>query len=118
MATRTRPARKPSTLAGSEIVLQVLREEGVDAMFGIPGGVLVPFFDKLYDAVNEGWLRYYLTRHEQGAAHMADGYARATGRVGVCIATSGPGALNLVTGIATANMDSVPVVALTGQVRR
>jgi acetolactate synthase-1/2/3 large subunit len=118
MANRTRPARKPSTLAGSEIVLQVLREEGVDAMFGIPGGVLVPFFDKLYDAVNEGWLRYYLTRHEQGAAHMADGYARATGRVGVCIATSGPGALNLVTGIATANMDSVPVVALTGQVRR
>ena len=117
MATRTKPATKPSTMTGSEIVLRVLREEGVEALFGIPGGVLVPFFDKLYDAVNAGDLRYFLTRHEQGAAHMADGYARATGQVGVCIATSGPGALNLVTGIATANMDSVPLVALTGQVR-
>ena len=110
-------ARAPRTLSGSEIVLQVLREEGADVMFGIPGGVLLPFFDTLYDAVQDGWMHYYLTRHEQGAAHMADGYARATGKVGVCIATSGPGALNLVTGIATANMDSVPLVALTGQVR-
>ncbi len=117
MPTRTKPTAKPSPMTGSEILLQVLREEGVEAMFGIPGGVLIPFFDKLYDAVNAGELRYYLTRHEQGAAHMADGYARATGQVGVCIATSGPGALNLVTGIATANMDSVPLVALTGQVK-
>jgi acetolactate synthase-1/2/3 large subunit len=111
------PKPKPKSLCGSDIVLQVLREEGADVMFGIPGGVLLPFFDTLYDAVQDGWMHYFLTRHEQGAAHMADGYARATGKVGLCIATSGPGALNLVTGLATANMDSVPVVAITGQVK-
>ena len=106
------------SLTGADVIVEVLREEGVEILFGIPGGVLVPLFDRLYHEFVSGRLRHILTRHEQGAAHMADGYARATGKVGVCIATSGPGALNLVTGLATANMDSVPVVALTGQVKR
>ncbi len=97
---------------GAEIVVDALLKEGVDTAFGILGGTIIPVFDVLYDAP----LRFILTRHEQGAAHMADGYARATGKVGVCIATSGPGATNLVTGIATANMDSIPIVAITGQV--
>ncbi|MCD5390763.1 biosynthetic-type acetolactate synthase large subunit [candidate division NPL-UPA2 bacterium] len=97
---------------GAEIVIDALLKEGVDTAFGILGGAILPVFDVLYDAP----LRFILTRHEQGAAHMADGYARATGKVGVCMATSGPGATNLVTGIATANMDSVPIVAITGQV--
>ncbi len=119
MPTRPKPTArpKPRPLTGGEIVFQVLQEEGVDVMFGIPGGQVIPLFDKMYDVVQAGQLRYFLTRHEQGAAHMADGYARATGKVGVCVATSGPGALNLVTGLCTANMDSVPVVALTGQVK-
>ncbi len=97
---------------GAEIIVDALLKEGVDTAFGILGGAILPLFDVLYDAP----LRFILTKHEQGAAHMADGYARATGKVGVCIATSGPGATNLVTGIATANMDSVPLVAITGQV--
>jgi len=104
-------------MTGGKILLQVFQEEGVEVMFGIPGGVVIPIFDQLYDALQKGTLRHILTRHEQGAAHAADGYARATGKVGVCIATSGPGALNLVTGLCTANMDSVPVVAITGQVK-
>jgi len=99
---------------GAEILVDTLIEEGVEVIFGYPGGVLLPLMDVLYDAKK---IRFILTRHEQGAAHAADGYARATGKVGVCMATSGPGATNLVTGIATANMDSSPVVALTGQVR-
>ena len=98
--------------SGAGIVIDALLKEGVDTAFGILGGAVLPLFDVLYDAP----LRFILTRHEQGAAHMADGYARATGKVGVCIATSGPGATNLVTGIATANMDSIPMVAITGQV--
>lgn len=98
---------------GAQIMVDTLSEEGVEVMFGYPGGALLPLFDVLY----EGPIRFILTRHEQGAAHAADGYARATGKVGVCIATSGPGATNLTTGIATANMDSIPVVAITGQVR-
>ncbi|MBT9132757.1 MAG: Acetolactate synthase large subunit [Firmicutes bacterium] len=98
--------------SGAEIIIGALLKEGVGVLFGIPGGAVIPIFDVLYDAP----IRFILTRHEQGAAHMADGYARATGKVGVCIATSGPGATNLVTGLATANMDSVPVVAITGQV--
>ncbi|MBM4044703.1 MAG: biosynthetic-type acetolactate synthase large subunit [Planctomycetes bacterium] len=98
---------------GSQILVDMLLEEGVEVVFGIPGGVVIPLFDVLYEAP----LRVVLTRHEQAAAHAADGYARATGKVGVCIATSGPGATNLTTGIATANMDSIPVVAITGQVR-
>jgi acetolactate synthase I/II/III large subunit len=100
------------TMKGSEIIVEVLREEGVDVLFGFPGGAVIPLYDALYDCS----IRHILTRHEQGAAHAADGYARATGKVGVCIATSGPGATNLVTGLANANMDSVPLVALTGQV--
>ncbi|MDP6438823.1 MAG: biosynthetic-type acetolactate synthase large subunit [Candidatus Brocadiia bacterium] len=98
---------------GAQILVESLLEEGVEVMFGIPGGVLIPFFDKLY----EGPLKVMLTRHEQGAGHMADGYARASGKVGVCIATSGPGATNLVTALATAYIDNVPVIALTGQVK-
>lgn len=98
---------------GAEIFVESLEKEGVEIMFGIPGGVLLPIFDKIYDSKK---IRFILTRHEQAAAHMADGYARATGKVGVCIATSGPGATNLTTGIATAYMDSVPIVAFTGQV--
>jgi len=97
---------------GAEILVQSLIEEGVEVMFGYPGGVLLHIFDVLYDSP----IKFILVRHEQAAAHAADGYARATGKVGVCIATSGPGATNLTTGIATANMDSVPIVAITGQV--
>jgi acetolactate synthase-1/2/3 large subunit len=99
-------------MTGAQAVLECLKREGVDVVFGLPGGVLLP----LYDAIYQSDIRHILVRHEQGAAHMADGYARATGKVGVCIATSGPGATNLVTGIATAYMDSVPMVAITGQV--
>ena len=100
-------------LSGAEIFVKSLEEEGVDTIFGYPGGQVLPIYDALYDAKK---LRHYLVRHEQGAAHAADGYARATGKPGVCLATSGPGATNLVTGIATAYMDSVPLVAFTGQV--
>ncbi|NPV54964.1 MAG: biosynthetic-type acetolactate synthase large subunit [Firmicutes bacterium] len=98
--------------SGAEILIQALIQEGVDTIFGYPGGAVLPIYDVLYDSK----IRHILTRHEQGAAHAADGYARATGKPGVCMATSGPGATNLVTGIATAYMDSVPVVAVTGQV--
>ena len=100
-------------MRGAEAVLACLREQGVDTLFGYPGGMILPLYDALYaqDAI-----RQVLVTHEQNAAHAADGYARATGRVGVCIATSGPGATNLVTGLATAYMDSIPVVAITGQV--
>jgi len=97
---------------GSHAIIEVLIEQGVDTVFGYPGGAIMPLYDALYDAP----LRHILTVHEQGAAHAADGYARASGKVGVCIATSGPGATNLVTGLATAYMDSVPIVAITGQV--
>jgi len=99
---------------GARILIDCLRREGVEVMFGYPGGVVIPIFDVLHDVKD---IRFILVRHEQGAAHAADGYARATGKVGVCLATSGPGATNLVTGIATANMDSVPMVAITGQVK-
>ncbi len=101
-------------MTGAEIAIRCLLEEGVTEVFGYPGGQVIPFFDKLYDF--NGQINFILPRHEQGAAHMADGYARATGKVGVCLATSGPGATNLVTGIATAFMDSIPMVAITGQV--
>ncbi|MEM4700269.1 MAG: biosynthetic-type acetolactate synthase large subunit [Candidatus Nezhaarchaeales archaeon] len=103
---------------GARAVVEVLRREGVEVIFGIPGGATLPLHDELREAVEEGWLRYILGRHEQCVAHMADGYARASGRVGVCTATSGPGATNLVTGIANAYMDSSPIVAITGQVPR
>ncbi len=101
-------------LTGAEILIECLKEQGVDTVFGFPGGAVLNIYDALYKARNE--IRHILTSHEQGASHAADGYARATGRTGVCIATSGPGATNLVTGIATAYMDSVPMVAITGQV--
>jgi len=101
-------------LSGSEILIQCLKEQSVDKVFGYPGGAVLYIYDALYRHRDE--ITHYLTSHEQGAAHMADGYARATGRTGVCIATSGPGATNLVTGIATAYMDSVPMVAITGNV--
>jgi acetolactate synthase-1/2/3 large subunit len=98
---------------GSQVIVDMLIEEGVDTIFGYLGGVVLPLFDKLYDAP----INFIIPRHEQGGCHMADAYARATGKVGVVIATSGPGATNLVTGLATAMMDSVPLVAITGQVR-
>lgn len=101
-------------LNGSEIVVECLKEQGVDTVFGYPGGSILNIYDALYKHSDE--IRHVLTSHEQGASHAADGYARATGKVGVCMATSGPGATNLVTGIATAYMDSVPVVAITANV--
>jgi acetolactate synthase-1/2/3 large subunit len=99
---------------GAEVLVRVLQDEGVDTVFGYPGGAVLPLYDVLYDAP----IRHVLVRHEQAALHAADGYARAGGRVGVAVVTSGPGATNLVTGLATAHMDSVPVVALCGQVSR
>ena len=98
-------------LTGSEIVIECLKEQGVDTVFGYPGGAILNVYDELYKHSDE--ITHILTSHEQGAAHAADGYARATGKVGVCFATSGPGATNLVTGIATAYMDSIPIVAIT-----
>ncbi len=100
-------------LKGTEILLKILEEEEVDIIFGYPGGTVLDIYDKLY---NSSKLKHILVRHEQGAVHAADGYARATGKVGVCLVTSGPGATNTVTGIATANMDSIPLVVFTGQV--
>ena len=102
-------------LNGGQIVCEALISEGVDVVFGIPGGAILPLYGVLSQYPN---LRHILSRHEQGAAHEADGYARSTGKVGVCFATSGPGATNLITGLATAMMDSVPIVAITGQVGR
>ncbi len=99
--------------SGAQVVVEALLKEGVKTIFGFPGGAVIPLYDVLYDTPK---IKHILTRHEQAAAHAADGYARATGGVGVCIATSGPGATNLVTGIATACMDSIPLVVLTGQV--
>jgi len=110
-------------MSGAQAVVEALRREGVEVVFGYPGGANMPIYDALYDfqnfqytPLNERSFRHILARHEQSAAHMADGYARASGRVGVCMATSGPGATNLMTGLATAYMDSSPVVAITGQV--
>ena len=99
-------------LSGAEILIKSLKKKEVDVIFGYPGGAVIDIFDAMHDSD----INFYLTRHEQGAVHAADGYARASGKCGVCIATSGPGATNLVTGIATANMDSIPLIAITGQV--
>src|SRR5476649_1027265 len=99
-------------ISGAKAIIECLLEQGVDTVFGYPGGRILP----LYDAIYDGAIRHILTAHEQGAIHAADGYARASGKVGVCIATSGPGATNLVTGIANAYLDSVPLVVITGQV--
>lgn len=101
-------------MSGAQILLECLRQEGVTHLFGYPGGAVLPIYDAIFDCKD---IKHILVRHEQGAAHMADGFARSTGKVGVCLATSGPGATNLVTGIATAYMDSIPMVAITGQVR-
>ena len=103
-----------SERSGARVLLEVLKAEGVDVVFGIPGGSVIPILDAFYGDKD---VRFILMRHEQGAGHAADGYARATGKVGVCLATSGPGATNLVTALATANFDSVPMVAITGQVK-
>ena len=100
-------------ISGAEIMVKCLQEEGVSILFGYPGAVICPFFDKLCETD----IKAILVRQEQNAAHAASGYARATSKVGVCVATSGPGALNMITGIATAYMDSIPMVAITGQVK-
>ena len=102
-------------MTGAQALVRALEEVGATDVFGIPGGAILPAYDPLFDSTR---LRHILVRHEQGAGHAAEGYAQATGRVGVCIATSGPGATNLVTPIADAYMDSVPIVAITGQVPR
>ena len=105
-------------MSGADALMDSLRRHGVETIFGYPGGAILPIYDAVHKAETEGWLKHILVRHEQGGAHAADGYARATGKVGVCFGTSGPGATNLVTGIATAQMDSVPLVVVTGQVPR
>lgn len=99
-------------MTGAEAIIESLKNENIDVVFGYPGGAVLTLYDALYQAD----FRHILTKHEQGSVHAADGYARATGKVGVVIATSGPGATNLITGIATAYMDSIPLVAITGQV--
>ena len=103
-------------VTGAFALIDSLKRHGVRHIFGYPGGAILPIYDEVYRAQAEGGFQHILVRHEQGAAHAADGYARATGEVGVCFATSGPGATNLVTGIATAHMDSIPLVVITGQV--
>ena len=105
-------------LTGAQIIMECLLEQGVDTIFGYPGGAVLNIYDAIYEYRERGLLRHVTTAHEQGASHAADGYARSSGKTGVCIATSGPGATNLVTGIATAFMDSVPIVAITGNVNR
>ncbi|MGB3627695.1 MAG: thiamine pyrophosphate-binding protein, partial [Henriciella sp.] len=104
---------KPRTMTGAEIVITALKEQGVDTMFGYPGGAVLPIYDALY---SEDSIRHILVRHEQGAGHAAEGYARSTGKPGVALVTSGPGATNMVTPITDAMMDSIPMVVITGQV--
>src|SRR5690242_2872883 len=115
--TRTAaPAASPAErMTGAQALIRSLEAVGVDTVFGIPGGAILPAYDPLMDSSK---VRHVLVRHEQGAGHAATGYAQATGRVGVCMATSGPGATNLITPLADAHMDSVPIVAITGQVSR
>jgi len=108
----------PGRVSGGYALMDALRRHGVEHIFGYPGGAILPIYDELHKAESRGWLKHILVRHEQGGTHAADAYARATGKVGVCFGTSGPGATNLVTGIATAHMDSVPMVVITGQVPR
>jgi acetolactate synthase-1/2/3 large subunit len=109
---------KPLRVTGAFALMDSLKRHGVEHIFGYPGGAILPIYDELYRSEERGDLRHILVRHEQGASHAADAYARATGKVGVCFGTSGPGATNLVTGIATAQMDSIPMVVITGQVSR
>src|SRR5271155_1538824 len=112
--TEFAPARaETATLSGAEILLRALKEQGVEVIFGYPGGAVLPIYDALF---NQNAIRHVLVRHEQGAVHAAEGYARSTGKVGVVLVTSGPGATNAVTGLVDALMDSIPVVCLTGQV--
>ncbi len=108
----------PARVSGGYALMDALHRHGVEHIFGYPGGAILPIYDELHKAEARGWLKHILVRHEQGGTHAADAYARATGKVGVCFGTSGPGATNLVTGIATAQMDSVPMVVITGQVPR
>ena len=105
-------------ITGADALMDSLKIHGVEVIFGYPGGAILPIYDSVHKAEQEGWLKHYMVRHEQGGSHAADGYSRSTGKVGVCFGTSGPGATNLVTGIATAQMDSVPLVVVTGQVPR
>jgi len=105
-------------MTGADALMDSLRRHRVDTIFGYPGGAILPIYDAVHKAEREGWVKHFLVRHEQGGTHAADAYARSTGKVGVCFGTSGPGATNLVTGIATASMDSVPMVVITGQVPR
>jgi len=111
-------AQVAQKVSGGHALMDALRRHGVRHIFGYPGGAILPIYDELHKAEARGWLKHILVRHEQGGTHAADAYARATGQVGVCFGTSGPGATNLVTGIATAHMDSVPLVVITGQVPR
>src|SRR5882724_4836063 len=115
VAPNSTPTTTSRTLTGGALACEALLANGVSVMFGYPGGAALPFYREL---ARYPRLRHVLVRHEQNAAHAADGYARTTGRVGVCVATSGPGATNLLTGLATAFMDCVPIVAITGQVAR
>src|SRR3954470_17485770 len=110
---KTQP-KEPGKISGSQAVLEALLAEGVDTIFGYPGGAIMPVYDALYDYQEQ--INHILVRHEQGAGHAAQGYARVTGRAGVCLVTSGPGATNLVTAIADALIDSTPMVCLVGQV--
>src|SRR5215813_152482 len=112
VALTEKPA--PEMLRGAKIICEALKREGVDTIFGYPGGVILPIYDELLNYQND--IRHILVRHEQGAMHMAEGYAKATGKVGCVLVTSGPGATNTVTGIANAYLDSTPIVVITGQV--
>ena len=110
------PAETPQPMTGAQMIWEAFTREGVSVVFGHPGGAILPAYDALSQYEAEGKIHHVLVRHEQCAGHMADGYARVTGEVGGCVVTSGPAATNLVTGLATAQMDSVPIVAITGQV--
>ena len=116
--SRTESNTFPKRASGGFALIDSLKRHGVEHIFGYPGGAILPIYDDLYKDEASGGIKHILVRHEQGASHAADGYARATGKVGICFGTSGPGATNLVTGIATAHMDSVPMIVITGQVSR
>src|SRR6056297_4104409 len=109
---KTKRKATMSKLTGAQILMEMLKEEGVDTIFGYPGGAVID----IYDELQRTDINHYLVRHEQGAVHAADGYARSSGKTGVCLVTSGPGATNTITGIATAKLDSIPMVVITGQV--
>ena len=115
MATKTKLRPKTDEMTGADIVVRALAEQGVDVTFGYPGGAVLPIYDALHQQ-NTAGIRHILVRHEQGAGHAAEGYARSTGKCGVALVTSGPGATNMVTPIADAMMDSIPMVVITGQV--